>query len=107
MIDITPETGSRQEVNVGDTVRITWRLDAQVARADLTFTAKDTLGGTLATYSGSDLSETEVQVDGAVRYEYATEHVLRKPREMYEFALDDGIQTAVDTARLYAQNRLT
>ena len=107
MINITPSTSAEQEVNVGDKVRLRWRLDAQVNPKDLTFTVFDTRNKEIATYSGADITEKEVQEDGKIFYQYAAEHVVERRLELYEFVLDDNVQTALDTAKLSAKQRLT
>jgi len=107
MIDITPDTSSEQEVNVGDEVRLRWRLDAQVNPKDLTFTVLDTINQELATFSGAEISEERVEDDGKIFYQYAAERTVERRFELYEFALDDGVQTALGTAKLSAKQRLT
>jgi hypothetical protein len=88
-------------------VRLRWRLDAQVNPIDLTFTVLDTRSKELATFSGAEITEKEVQEDGKIFYQYAAEHTVERRLELYEFLLDDGMQTALDTAKLSAKQRLT
>jgi hypothetical protein len=107
MIDITPSTSAEQEVNVRDEVRLRWRLDAQVNPKDLTFTVLDTRNKELATFSGAEISEERVEDNGRIFYEYAAERTVERHLELCEFALDDGVQTALDTANLSAKQRLT
>ena len=71
------------------------------------FTVQDPLGVAISTYSGSDLTETKVDVDGDTYCQYSTTRTLQKRREHHEYALNDSIQTAVDTATITAKNRLT
>jgi len=107
MINITPSTSAEQEVNVRDEVRLRWRLDAQVDPEDLTFTVLDTRNKELATFSGAEITEEEVEEDGKIFFEYAAEHTVERRFELCEFLLDDGMQTALDTAKLSAKQRLT
>ena len=107
MIDITPDTTAEQEVNVGDEVRLRWRLDAQVDPRDLTFVVQDALGNTLASYTGVEITERRVEDDGDIYWEYRAEHTVQNVFEQYEYALNDSVQTAVDTAKIKANNRLT
>jgi len=108
MIDITPSTGPKRELNAGmDQVRLAWKLDAQVDPHDLTFTAVGVLGGVIATYSGGDLTETEVQEGGQTYYKYSVIHDIEQTHEQYEYRLEDGVQSAGDTATLTATPNLT
>jgi hypothetical protein len=107
MINITPSTTAEQEVNVGDEVRLRWRLDAQVDPEDLTFTVLDTRNKELATYSGAEISEERVEDDGEIFYQYTAERTVERRFELCEFLLDDGVQTALGTAKLSAKQRLT
>jgi hypothetical protein len=107
MIDITPSTSAEQEVNVRDEVRLRWRLDAQVDPEDLTFTVLDTRNKELATFSGAEITEERVEDDGKIFFEYAAERTVERRFELCEFLLDDGVQTALDTAKLSAKQRLT
>lgn len=107
MIDITPDTTAEQEVNVGDEVRLRWRLDAQVDPRDLTFVVQDELGNTLASYTGVEITERRVEDDGGIYWEYRAEHTVQNVFEKCEYALNDGVQTAVDTAKIKAKTRLT
>ena len=106
MIDITPDTDQRQEVNVGDQVRISWLLDAQVNPDDLEFTVEEGAESE-AVYSGAELTEYEVDKDGDTFYEYSVIHAVTRKVHFIEFALHDGVQSAVDTAILKSEPRLT
>lgn len=107
MKDIDPKREKDQDLNVGDDIRIFWRLDAQVDPNDVTFTVVNRRQQELSSYSGSELREEEKEIDGETFYVYSTLHKIEDTNEFYEFELDDGVQSSVDTAYLRSEKRLT
>lgn len=100
MKDITPKTDSDTQVTVGDKVRIRWLLDAQVNPDYLTFTVQQ--NGTQKTFSGADLTETLVTVDGDRLWRYHVDYEIRSTFEQVEFRLKDPVNRARDSAHYTA-----
>ena len=106
MIDITPSTDTNSQVTVGDDVELRWVLDAQVDPADLTFTVRQ-LDDTETTYSGTDLTESAVTVNGNTKYRYSVEIELASIQTEVQFRLDDAVNHATDTAIITAEPKIT
>lgn len=99
-IEVTPAVDPKQQVTVGDRVRLRWLLDAQVNPDDIVLTV---LGDSEATYSGNDLTEQKVEQDGETYWRYTRDVVLDSIRTDVEYALTDPVNQIVDTAFINAQ----
>jgi len=105
MIEITPSTDSDTRVHDGDRVGVSWLLDAQADRKDMTLTVQDREGD--RSFSGSRLTETLVTKNGNRYWRYSRTFLLRDLRTEIEFALSDPANGVVDTGSITAYPRLT
>jgi len=108
MINITPDTDRNTQVTVHDRVRMgSWKLNAQVDLDDLTFTISSPYKEVYETFTGNEITEERVEEDGRVFWRYYVITTIPATDVYVEYKLEDPANSAVDTAHITANSKIT